>query len=140
MNTFIPCFICGCKAKWSYTPGKEYFCDEHVPRGCSCNHEYVREEYEHISTGAKEILETPPPSDDTPWKWIKKDEIWTYLDDMGREYPCIEFCYLDGHEDQNEIDMAWDDYYDAYPDRRPPTEAEQIQDEFDENYFKDKKN
>lgn len=37
MKPYIPCIECGKKATWSYMPGDENYCDEHVPRGCSCN-------------------------------------------------------------------------------------------------------
>jgi hypothetical protein len=37
MKNFIPCIICGKRATWSYMPGDENFCNNHVPRGCSCN-------------------------------------------------------------------------------------------------------
>lgn len=37
----IKCFNCLEKAIWNYAPGKgnpnDYYCDDHVPRGCSCN-------------------------------------------------------------------------------------------------------
>ena len=39
MKLFIPCIVCGKKAKWSYMPSTENYCDNHVPRGCSCNHD-----------------------------------------------------------------------------------------------------
>lgn len=35
------CFNCKNKAVWWYMPGSDspsnYYCDSHVPRGCSCN-------------------------------------------------------------------------------------------------------
>jgi hypothetical protein len=35
------CFNCTNKSVWQYVPGKpspsNYYCDLHVPRGCSCN-------------------------------------------------------------------------------------------------------
>lgn len=39
---FIVCkeFPCFAKAVWYYAPshdGDDYYCDKHVPRGCSCN-------------------------------------------------------------------------------------------------------
>ena len=34
---YVPCVICGKKATWSYMPSDENYCDDHVPRGCSCN-------------------------------------------------------------------------------------------------------
>jgi hypothetical protein len=36
----IKCISCDAKAVWCYMPGTDnnYYCDEHVPRGCSCNY------------------------------------------------------------------------------------------------------
>ena len=31
------CDICDSKAVWFYMPGKSQYCDNCVPRGCSCN-------------------------------------------------------------------------------------------------------
>lgn len=33
------CLKCPKPAVWNYSPspGNRYFCDDHVPRGCSCN-------------------------------------------------------------------------------------------------------
>ena len=39
MKKFVPCVVCGKKAKWSYMPSDQNFCDKCVPRGCSCNKE-----------------------------------------------------------------------------------------------------
>ena len=39
MKNYIPCCICAKKAYWSYDPGKESYCENCVPRGCSCNRE-----------------------------------------------------------------------------------------------------
>ena len=58
------------KAVWLYMPNSKehpYYCDECVPRGCSCNLEPKNGDWEN------------------PDEWIQP------LDKLGREYPCIEF-------------------------------------------------
>lgn len=88
---------CGKDAAWIYMPGgkdgNNFFCDDCVPRGCTCNYRYTK----------SELAETPP-KDKTKWKWIvfkdvpdyvdtPEGEIWVYLDEKGRESPCCEFEY-----------------------------------------------
>jgi hypothetical protein len=35
---YTTCNKCNAKAVWNYAPsGFNYYCDNHVPRGCSCN-------------------------------------------------------------------------------------------------------
>jgi len=78
---------CNKKAVWWYMPGysgkKEehpFYCDEHVPRGCSCNHWCVKER--------------KPEKKDFPVKWfIRSDDnvYWTSIDEKGREDPCCEY-------------------------------------------------
>ena len=36
MKDYIPCVICGKKAKWSYIAGDNDYCENCVPKGCSC--------------------------------------------------------------------------------------------------------
>lgn len=84
---------CGKKAVWMYAPssGKDnpFYCDDCVPRGCSCNHHYL----------AEDEYDDSPTEDDDPIKWIEKDKIWCHIDEQGREYPCIEYWYdEDGFE------------------------------------------
>jgi hypothetical protein len=89
---------CGKNAVWLYMPSSNkhpFFCDECVPRGCSCNHRYVD------VNAYKPPLDEPelPTKDDYPIKWIEKDKIWCHVDEKGREYPCVEFEYdEDGFE------------------------------------------
>lgn len=73
---------CGKKAVWVYMPGfktgSDFFCDEHVPRGCSCNNRYVR-----VDAYTPE-LENPdlPTSEDgvegRDWKWDRVKEPFKY--------------------------------------------------------------
>lgn len=60
----IKCDECDNKAVWLYMPGTAQYCDNCVPRGCSCN----VIDYDAI------VLEE------------SKDEF-------GRLYPCVEYCY-----------------------------------------------
>lgn len=88
---------CGQLAVWVYMPGfssgaSPYFCEDCVPRGCSCNHRYVD------VMAYNPPLETPDLPDGeegVDWKWIVKDKVWCYVDDDGREYPCCEYDYDD---------------------------------------------
>lgn len=65
------CFKCPKLAVWEYAPGKrqsdDYYCDDHVSRGCSCN---------LIS------LSDPNATEE-------------YKDEQGRLLPCVEYMYSD---------------------------------------------
>ncbi len=86
---------CGLVATWCYMPASNsmdnpYFCDNHVPRGCSCNREYVPRD----DDSEKELGypgENPPTGNE--WKWVEKDVSWEYTDNKGRSLPCCEFWY-----------------------------------------------
>ena len=83
-----PCCDCGRKSDWVYMPAFEgddnpYFCDECVPRGCSCNHEYTKE----VDPNGSD-----PTEEDGPWKWVDEEKgVWTQVDEQGREFPCAEY-------------------------------------------------
>lgn len=91
---------CGKKAIWVYAPGfasgeSPYFCDDCVPRGCSCNHHYVKQEAYDPPLDKPDL----PTEKDNPIKWIEENKIWVHLDEKGREYPCVEYWYdEDGFE------------------------------------------
>lgn len=76
---------CGQTATWLYMPGSmpaPFFCDDCVPRGCSCNQYSVTE------------FDMPSGVENVDWKWIDKDKtLFTYIDKTGREWPCCEFEY-----------------------------------------------
>lgn len=79
---------CGNVAVWWYAPGYKdehdgHHCDDCVPRSCTCNHNYLAEEYDN----------TPEGEEGKDWKWIEKDVSWCYIDDQGREMPCAEYWY-----------------------------------------------
>lgn len=69
------CDSCSNIAVWFYTPGnEEYYCDKHVPRGCSCNFW--------------------PPKINGEENWELPFEQWIEsLDSSGRKLPCCEFTY-----------------------------------------------
>jgi hypothetical protein len=97
---------CGAIAVWSYGPGfsngdNSNFCEDCVPRGCSCNHKYVSVD------SYQPPLEDPylPEGDEgKDWKWLdEKKTHWCYIDEKGREYPCSEFFYdEDGWDNEEE--------------------------------------
>ena len=86
---------CGNKAVWLYAPSSSseenpYYCDDCVPRGCSCNHRYVAIDAYHPPL---ENPDVPEGVEGVDWKWIEKDRVWCSIDDEGREWPCCEYWY-----------------------------------------------
>jgi hypothetical protein len=85
---------CGKKATWIYMPGfkdgSPYFCDDCVHRGCSCNHRYVDVNVYHPPLDNPEM---PEGIEGVNWKWIEQDNVWVYIDENGKEYPCCEYDY-----------------------------------------------
>lgn len=86
---------CGKIAVWCYMPGyssgkSPYHCDDCVPRGCECNHNYCNVDAYHppLETG-----NLPEGDEGVDWKWIDEGKIYTPLDNEGREYPCVEFMF-----------------------------------------------
>lgn len=93
---------CECNkiATWWYAPGysgkdkdRPYYCDDCVPRGCSC-------EWTYADKKDKDSL--PKGIEGKDWKWIekeatekmdeiKKGEVWVSVDEKGRQYPCVEY-------------------------------------------------
>lgn len=83
------------KGVWCYEPGylsgnSPYFCDDCVPRGCSCNHRYIDINAYHPPLNNPDY---PEGIENKDWKWIEKDKVWTDIDEKGREYPCVEYFY-----------------------------------------------
>jgi len=93
---------CGSLAVWDYMPSYEgkkkedrYYCDECVPRGCSCHYNSINPEH---YAPYDPNFSIKPTKNDEPIKWID-EYTWTNLDEKNREYPCCEFCYeKDGFE------------------------------------------
>lgn len=86
---------CGQIAKWVYMPSHEneeddYFCDNCVPRGCSCNEIDVCIEFND-----EYILDYPKDDmiEGKDWQWVEKGRVWELLDN-GKQYPCIEYWYF----------------------------------------------
>ena len=94
---------CECKnlATWCYIPGfsnddHPYFCDDCVPRGCECNHNYC--DVNAYQPPLESSL-VPEGKEGVDWKWIEEGICWVDLDGKQREYPCAEYDYdPDGYE------------------------------------------
>lgn len=104
-----------CKTKmavWIYMPGNgNYYCNDCVSRGCSCNYHYNKPD----TDGHRDI---PKGIEGKDWKWVeqeatkeekaivKADGLFVYIDEEGREYPCCEYDYdEDGFDkDKEELD------------------------------------
>jgi hypothetical protein len=70
------CLKCGKKAVWFYLPSDSVqYCDDCVPRGCSCNDNEYEEDGEVVYIERK--------------------------DDKGRLLPCCEFMYDENFYDNN---------------------------------------
>ena len=71
-------------------PGKgeyPYFCDDCVPRGCSCNHEMTPEHKDAVFDGLN-VGRKPEGN----YKFVAEN-VWVHLDEKGREEPCCEYSY-----------------------------------------------
>lgn len=87
---------CGKIAVYCYMPGysgggNPNHCENCVPRGCSCGHNSILEDYDNRPEGAEGV----------DYKWIDKT-TWAYIDDEGREYPCVEHLYSEDGWDVDE--------------------------------------
>lgn len=71
----IECDKCRDMAVWLYAPsdGTGFYCDSHVPRGCSCNDVPL-------------VLGARPGH-------FGADIMIRYRDPQGREFPCCEYNY-----------------------------------------------
>lgn len=94
------CYECDKLATWSYMPATEnftleetYLCDDHVPRGCTCN-----QTWEPID-GDKNN------GDESNWKMVSE-----ILDKNGKKLPCCEWQYCeDGYFVNNDEYPTEDD-------------------------------
>lgn len=87
-------------AVWAYMPGKSDFCENCVPRGCSCNTE-ITPEHPGAETEYGNMGINPPEKN---FKWIDEGMVWIPTDELGREYPCCEFSYYeDGIDIESEL-------------------------------------
>ena len=81
---------CGKMATWDYMPKTEqkwnpFFCDDCVPRGCTCNDDYDCEDMP-----IKETIEWYN-SHGMKWEWIEEGVSIRHLDEKGRNLPCCEY-------------------------------------------------
>jgi hypothetical protein len=105
---------CGKIAVWVYMPAaageNPYYCDDCVHRGCSCDWNYASKDAYSPTPLEEDYL--PTGIEGVDWKWIvrekdedfkeiKKGEIWTSIDEKGREYPCCEYFYEEKGFDKN---------------------------------------
>ena len=95
---------CGKVAVWDYMPGysnkeNSYSCDDCVPRGCECNHRYVSVDSYHPPLDKSDL---PDGIEGKDWKWLEQDKVWCYIDDEGRQYPCVEYDYSEEGYDIDE--------------------------------------
>jgi hypothetical protein len=93
------CGSCNLKeAVWTYGPGysngfSSEFCDDCVPRGCSCNYRYIDVNAYHPPLGEPDLPEDEG-EEGKDWKWVDEEKThWCRIDEHGREYPCAEFWY-----------------------------------------------
>jgi hypothetical protein len=94
---------CGKIAVWNYLPATEvaqtYFCDDCVPRGCTCN--WRNEEYDGVPEHrnwrriTKEEYDAEMKNFYVFNKKLKNNykKIWEYTDEKNRPYPCCEYDY-----------------------------------------------
>ena len=93
---------CGKMAQWDYAPTTSgtwnpFFCDECVPRGCSCNDDYDCEDMP-----IKETIEWYNKNG-MKWEWIEEGVSIRHLDEKGRKLPCCEYFFdADGWEADDE--------------------------------------
>lgn len=93
------CCECDKLATWHYDPSSSredkdnYFCDDHVSRGCSCN-----EVYPMYFDDLKDGYEPEPELDEygNPIPFLDENGNGTrYKDKDGRDLPCIEYSQWD---------------------------------------------
>ena len=90
---------CGKVAVWLYMPGyssgcNDFSCDDCVPRGCECNHDYK-------GIGGESLDDFINQTKDDVGKYYDKDGVevgtpqeaayFIPLDNKNREYPCCEY-------------------------------------------------
>jgi len=96
------CIDCGNTVKgkgWLYMPASSpdpvdyYYCDNCVPRGCSCNME-LKEGIDYDSIEAENF-----------------DNYFEPLDEKGRKYPCCEYFLVDNEFEVKQVmPVEWDQF------------------------------
>lgn len=104
----IKCCVCTEKdAVWFYMPGGlkdgDFFCDECVPRGCSCNQYHMKEfnderDYKNVIYWDKDLK--------TFTKEKTSNSVYFEpVDEKGQRFPCCEYDYSeDGYETDEFLD------------------------------------
>lgn len=93
---------------WLYMPGSEdnFYCDDCVPRGCSCNNRL------------KDGISFDDIRAENPENYYQR------VDELGRKYPCCEFFWVENiFEHKQEIEGEWE--------TEEETEAERIEREME---------
>lgn len=104
------CSCCDKTATWIYMPsgdGKRWYCDDCVPRGCSCNLRSL--EYGGEPNGKSNVIWWSKKAynkctdDFLLVKLATKERMpdsfyYEYVDEKGRRKPCCEFSYVDDEE------------------------------------------
>lgn len=103
------CCKCNNIATWFYIPsgnGRRFYCDEHVPRGCTCNVDNIQDFGE--PTNDKNVIwwsknsyenflkqETDPTKIEEYTTKTRQSDSFYYeqVDEKGRRLPCCEFDY-----------------------------------------------
>lgn len=102
----IKCQICNKnEATWLYLPGhkdnKVFFCDDCVPRGCSCNVYNIEEFPLNENKNVKYIFWDSKIEHFTKEKQ-KNSIFYEPVDEKYRRYPCCEYDYSkDGFDEED---------------------------------------
>jgi len=97
------CADCGKLATWMYMPGDSdegtEYCDNCVPRGCSCNEVNVNSRF---FENGEEYIELPDNDmvEGHDWRWVEKDIRWEHLFE-GKQIPCCEYWYFEEEIDKD---------------------------------------
>ena len=101
----IKCCKCNKIALWFYAPSSKgedaFYCDDCVPRGCSCN-QYALSEFDENEEQGNKIYWNEERNNFTNKK-TEDSFFYEIVDDKGRRYPCCEYWYdEDGWEDEKD--------------------------------------
>lgn len=114
------CCICNRTAVWSYLPAgasRRNYCDEHVPRGCVCNVDNIKEFGEpptdtNVMWWSKEAYEKHVVDNDDIENYAQTERqpdsfYYEILDECSRRSPCVEYDYSEnGYEIENNMYYA----------------------------------
>lgn len=106
LDNKIKCCKCNNIALWFYAPSSSeedaFYCEEHVPRGCSCN-QYHLSEFFDIDNNSNYIFWNKNLNSFTN-EQTSESAYYEPVDEQGRRFPCCEYWYdEDGWDvDENE--------------------------------------